>query len=238
MNRKIIATNLIVLVGIASSFLFNTTNAHAGYAEQEKNLNLMLSSTVEFRWDNDKNTDKPHESLGTKITVNTVLTHNHFSDLAGTFILDPSNVRRPHGVSEATRTTPFGRSRQYGAQTRLVYSSVKYAGSFAPIASQVTIQQLGSGDCLDVVYWDDARQELAVAVFQIRAIRNNAVIVLDDSMDIINSGDSGGGVFYNGELVGNTWRYVERVDSAGNQVDKEVHVQIVPAELSRALVNW
>lgn len=238
MNRKTIAANLIVLVGITASLLFNTTNAQAEYAQREKNLNLMLSSAVEFRWDNQKNTDKPHESLGTKITANTVLTHNHFSDLAGTFILDPSNARRPHGVSDTTRTTPFGRSRQYGAQTRLVYSAVKYAGQVSPIASQRTIQHLSTGDTVDVVYWDDARQELAVAVFQIRTIRNNTVIVLDDPADIINSGDSGGGVFYNGELIGNTWRYLERVDLNGNQVDKEVHVQIVPVELTQALINW
>jgi hypothetical protein len=198
----------------------------------------MLASAVEFRWDNDINTSKLHESLGTKITPNTVLTHIHFSDLASTYILDPSNPKRPHGVSSTTRTTPFGKSIQYGIQTRLVYSSVKFAGSTAPIASSRTIKQLSAGDSVDVVYWDDARQELAIAVFQIRTVRNNTMIVLDDPADIINGGDSGGGVFYNGELVGNTWRYVERVDLEGNQLDKEVHVQIVPAELNQVLINW
>ena len=238
MNRRTIAFNLIVLTGVIASFFFNTTKAQAGYAEREKQINLMLNSTVEFRWDQNKNTNKAHESLGTKISPNTVLTHNHFSDLAGTYILDPASPKRPHGVSNSTRTTQFGRSPQYGAQTRLVYSAVKYAGSTAPIASKRTIAQLGAGDTVDVVYWDDARQELAVAVFQIKDMLHNTIIVLDDPADIINGGDSGGGVFYNGQLIGNTWRYIERLDGQGNLVNKDVQVQIVPSELNQALRNW
>jgi hypothetical protein len=198
----------------------------------------MLSSAVEFRWDNNKNTGKPHESLGTKITNNTVLTHNHFSDLAGTYILDPINTRRPHGVSNSTRTMPFGWSRQYGAQTRLIFSAVKYAGQVAPIASQSSIEKLGPGDTVDVVYWDDDREALAVANFQIRIVQDHTVIVLNDPEDIINSGDSGGGVFLDGELIGNTWRYIKMADQNGKTVDKEVHVQIIPENLNRALRNW
>jgi hypothetical protein len=237
-KTKTIAFNLIVLLGVVSSFLFSPTRAQAGYAEREKQLSIMLSSAVEFRWDSDKRTRQAHESLGTKISPNTVLTHNHFSDLAGTHIVDPSNLKRPHNVTNTTRTTSFGRSRQYGAQTRLVFSTVKYAGDIAPIASKRTIKQLCVGEAVDVVYWDDARKTLAVTVFQIKAIRQGAVIVLDDPADIINGGDSGGGVFYHGELIGNTWRYIESLDRQGNSVDKEVHVQIVPPELSQALRNW
>jgi hypothetical protein len=238
MTRKTILINLIVLLGVSCNFLFNTTNAQAGYAERAKQLDLKLASAVEFRWDRNKNAGKPHESLGTKISPNTVLTHNHFSDLAGTYILDPSSPKRPHGVSKETRTTQFGRSWQFGAQTRLVYSAVKYAGKIAPIASQRTINQLRTGNTVDVVYWDDTHQKLAVAVFQIKDILQNSVIVLDDPTDIINGGDSGGGVFYNGELIGNTWRYIERLDGQSNLVNKDVQVQIVPAELNQALRNW
>jgi hypothetical protein len=198
----------------------------------------MLASAVEFRWDKNKNSGKPHESLGTKVSANTVLTHNHFSDLAGTYILDPRNPKRPHGVSNTTRTTPFGRSINNGAQTRLVYSAVEYAGQIAPIAPKRTIKQLEAGDTVDVIYWDDARQELAVEVFQIKAILHNKIIVLDDSKNIINSGDSGGGVFFNGELIGNTWRYIKMLDRNGNIVNKVVHVQIIPEILSQTLKDW
>jgi len=238
MNRKTIAINLIVLLGGTASVLVNPTDAKAGSPEREQQRSIMLASAVEFRWDKNKNARNPHESLGTKISLNTVLTHNHFSDLAGTFIYDPSKPNRPHGVSKTTRTTQIGRSRQYGAQTRLVYTAVKYAGEIAPIASQRTIRQLRVGAFVDVVYWDDARQALAVAEFQIKEIMDNTVIVLDDPADIINGGDSGGGVFYNGELIGNTWRYIRSWDGQGNLIDKDVQVHIVPAELSRILGNW
>jgi hypothetical protein len=106
------------------------------------------------------------------------------------------------------------------------------------MASMRTISQLGAGDTVDVVYWDDGREKLAVAVFQIKNILNNTIIVLDDPDDIINGGDSGGGVFYNGQLIGNIWRYIERLDGQGNLVNKDVQMQIVPPELNRALRNW
>jgi len=238
MSRKTIAFNLFVLIGVIIGFLFNTSNAQAGYREREMQLSIMLASAVEFRWDRQVNSRQSHESLGTKINANTVLTHNHFRNLAGTYIVDPCNPKRPHGLSNSTRTASIGSSIQFDAQTRLVYSAVRYAGSFAPLASQRTLRQLSVGDTVDVVYWDDTHKELAVAEFQIKEIRNNTIIVLDDPANIINSGDSGGGVFYHGELIGNTWRYIESVGRAGNQIAKEVHVQIIPPELSQELKNW
>lgn len=238
MNRKTIAFNLIVLIGIVSSFIFNPMNAQAGYNERENQKSIMLGSAVEFRWDARERVGQPHESLGTKISANTVLTHNHFSDLAGTHIYDPGNSKRPHGVSNTTRTTPFGRTLRSGAQTRLVYSEVKYSGSFAPIASQRTIKRLRVGDSVDVVYWDDARSKIAVAKFQIKAFKDGSVIVLNDPTNIINGGDSGGGVFYNGKLIGNTWRYRAILDRQGNLLGKEVDVQVVPAELLQVIGQW
>lgn len=239
MNRNTIAFNLIALFGVVFSLFFNPTNAQARYSKRENQLSIMLASSVEFRWDSNKKSRHSHESLGTKISANTVLTHNHFSDLAGTFIVDPSNTKRPHSISNTTRTISIGsRSYQYGDQTRLVYSEIKYSGSFAPIASQQTIKQLRTGDIVDVVYWDDAHGKLAVAEFPIKSIRQGTLIIFNDPHNIINRGDSGGGVFYNGKLIGNTWRYLEILDSQGNKVSKEVHVQIVPTELNSVMGQW
>ena len=238
MSRKTSFIQIIVLLSIASGFLFNPIKAQARHADRETQRSMMLASAVEFRWDKDVNSRQAHESLGTKVSKHSVLTHNHFQNLSGTHIVDPSNTKRPHGVSNTTRTSAFGRSTRYGAQTRLVHSAVKYAGAVAPIATQRTIKGLRVGDMVNVVYWDDPREQMAVAVFEIRAIKDNTVIVLNDPANIINGGDSGGGVFYNGQLIGNTWRYVQITDRAGNQLDKEVHVQIVPPELNRALRNW
>ena len=232
MNRTTAVINLMIIFGAVSSFLINPTQVQAGYSEREQQLSTILSSAVEFRWDGKGNA---HESLGTKVNAHTVLTHNHFTDLAGTYIVDPSNPRRPHGVSNKTKTTPIGSSWRYRAQTRLVHSAVAYDGSFAPIASQNTINRLRVGDSVDVVYWDDARSELAVAVFQIDGFRDGSVLVLTDPSNIINRGDSGGGVFFDGELIGNTWRYSEIIDQHGNVIDKTVHVQIVPSELTNGL---
>ena len=63
-------------------------------------------------------------------------------------------------------------------------------------------------------------------------------MVLDDPGDIINEGDSGGCVFYQDTLIGNTWKYFQIQDLQGNQIEKEVHVQIIPPELEQALGIW
>jgi hypothetical protein len=238
MNHKTTLFNLIVLAGVLAGILFNTNSVQAKSSTREQQLSMMLASAVEFRWDSDVNAYRSHESLGTKISANIVLTHNHFSNLAGTHIVDPSNTKRPHPISKTTQTASIGSSTQYGAQTRLLYSDVKYAGSLAPVASQRTISRLRVGDTVDVVYWDDIHQKLAVAKFQIKEIRNNSIIVLDDPSDIINSGDSGGGVFYHGNLVGNTWKFIQIQDLNGNQIEKVVYVQIIPSELNQTLRNW
>ena len=87
------------------------------------------------------------------------------------------------------------------------------------------------GDVVEVVYWDDELSELSVASFQISGFLGDSVLALDDSNDIINKGDSGGGVFYQGALVGNTWRYIPTFDQNGNLVDKQVHVHLIPMDV-------
>jgi hypothetical protein len=88
MNRKTILIQIIVLSGMLSSYLFNPTAAQAGYSERQKQIAMMLASAVEFRWDTNRDVRRSHESLGTKIGANTVLTHNHFK-----YRLDPQSFQ-------------------------------------------------------------------------------------------------------------------------------------------------
>ncbi len=79
-------------------------------------------------------------------------------------------------------------------------------GSPAPLADIETIMSLSPGDIVQVVYWDDEQDGFAIANLEIDDPVNepnfiNSIRVID-ALDVINPGDSGGGVFYNGELVG------------------------------------
>ena len=52
---------------------------------------------------------------------------------------------------------------------------------------------------------------------------------LADPVRIINPGDSGGGVFFNGQLIGNTWSY--NADVNGNPLGS-FNVALVPAQVA------
>jgi len=198
----------------------------------------MLSTAVEFRYDFCNPYNTMHAGLGTKLGQQAVLTHNHYGKPASFCMVDQADPQHPQDLLIKTASLAMGHNDEYGDQTQLVRSTENFAGSFAPIASQQVISQLAVGEFVDVVYWNDANQGPAIARFRIQGFLGDSLVVLEDPEDIINVGDSGGGVFYRGTLIGNTWRYFEILDQDDNRIGKEVHVQILPPVLSQVLENW
>jgi hypothetical protein len=97
-----------------------------------------------------------------------------------------------------------------------------------PLADKSALNQLSTGDWLTVNYWDNARQQLAVKDF--RLIKTvNGIATLADPERVINPGDSGGGVFFDGHLIGNTWSY--NADVSGNPLGS-FNVALVPQQVA------
>ena len=191
----------------------------------------MLASTVEFRYFICTGYNKKHAGLGTKVDQHTILTHNHFGSQAYFCMINPLAPEQQVDIAIKQDSRAMGFGDQYGDQTLLVETTEAVQGPAAAIASQQLINAMVVGEVVEVVYWDDELSELSVASFQISGFLGDSVLVLDDSNDIINKGDSGGGVFYQGALVGNTWRYIPTFDQNGNLVDKQVHVHLIPMEV-------
>jgi hypothetical protein len=156
-----------------------------------------------------------HTSLGTQVSGNTVLTHNHFGSPLNTYsAVDSTGFTQP--LSGAA-SDPIGQDLvidptgvNTGQQTRLITFPNQLAGSSAQIASQRTINDLQIGDMVDIVYWDDANSQITTGQFSINDVSNlgNGAVFVDDPLGILNPGDSGGGVYYNGQLIGNLWSIV------------------------------
>jgi hypothetical protein len=99
-----------------------------------------------------------------------------------------------------------------------------------PLGGKSTIKRLTAGDWLTVNYWDDANRRLATKDF--RLIKTaNGIATLADPERVINVGDSGGGAFFNGQLIGNTWSY--NCDANGNSLGS-FNVALVPAQVAAA----
>ena len=190
----------------------------------------LLASTVEFRYIICTGYNKMHAGLGTKVGEHTVLTHNHFGNQANFCMFNPSAPEQQVDIAIKRDSRAMGFGDQYGDQTLLVDTSEAVQGPVAALASQQLISAMAVGEVVEVVYWDDEHSELAVASFQISGFLGDSVLVLDDPSDIINKGDSGGGVFYQGALVGNTWRYLPTFDQDGSLVDKQVQVHLIPMD--------
>jgi hypothetical protein len=142
-------------------------------------------------------------SLGTRVGPGAVLTHNHYHPA-------PEGARAEALVVTAARqaasVAPLAELdiETVNAETTRFALAGAPALPAAPIAAAHTLAGLQAGDLITVVYWDDDAGALAQQDFPIAAV-GAGVLTLADPEHVINGGDSGGGAFYRGELVGNIW---------------------------------
>ena len=102
----------------------------------------------------------------------------------------------------------------------------------ASIGDPAILDQLAEGKWLTVDYWDEASQRLARGNFQITKLEQG-VATLADPLRLIRPGDSGGGAYLNGQLVGNTWSIYADLDT--RQPAGTFNVALVPTEALRLL---
>jgi len=169
-------------------------------------------------------------SLGTAVAPNIILTHNHFhkppepvQDETLTF-LDLTRA----ALSLPVEGLPFV---AIDGGTALIYLPDTVTLPGAPLGDRSTIDHLAAGDRLTVCYWDDDGGRVVQQDFEIIRIEDGAATLADPDR-IINPGDSGGGAFFEGRLVGNTWAM--HADSKGNPTGT-FDVALLPAQVQGML---
>jgi RHS repeat-associated protein len=170
----------------AFSFLRNV------YEEQ------LISYSLSVTWNGGE-----HVGTATKINDTTSVTHNHY-------IKAPLYMDQIQGIDlvDPAMSDPAGEFRDDWAnnqQSRLITLDCM-PGKSAPIANERVLDdlRLQSSFKVDVVYWDDQNKHLRVGAFN-ASLNAEKRIIIDDPNYIINPGDSGGGIFYKGQLIGNLW---------------------------------
>ncbi len=167
---------------------------------------------------------KTEFGLGTAVGANTILTHNHF-------IFSPE----PRDSETLTFTVPSGQAFTLplsdlaavavDAGTQVFYLPSYVVLATAPLADQACLDQLAAGMWLQVDYWDEATQRFAQGNFQVERL-DQGVVTLADPSRVIRRGDSGGGVYLGGKLIGNTWAIY--VDPDTKQPLGEFNVALLP----------
>jgi len=164
-------------------------------------------------------------SLGTAIGPDLILTHNHFDQPVGR--LPEELFTFDDAVGRTIQWRPGDLKLTVGnAGTMLIRLPAGTFATNARLADGATLKHLVVGVWLTVSYWDNRTGGLAQQQFQIRQIKDG-LIKLADPDRLINSGDSGGGAFFNDQLVGNTWSI--DMDRAGNLLGT-FNVALIPAK--------
>jgi hypothetical protein len=166
------------------------------------------------------------KSLGTLMGPNLILTHNHFNVPPGALATGTLTVTDQAGRSRQWRTAEV-QLISIDVSTTLIWLPNGTAMSSARTADMATLQRLAVGDRLAVNYWDDATSQLAQQDFTIMRIQNS-IAQLADPNRVIHSGDSGGGAYFNGQLVGNTWSI--NLDSARHAIGS-FNVALLPSQV-------
>ncbi len=94
------------------------------------------------------------------------------------------------------------------------------------LGGQDIVSHLTASTWLTVTYWDNAAQRLAAKTFKFIQMANG-VATLADPDHVINPGDSGGGVYFEGRLIGNIWSY--NADAAGEPLGS-FNVALLPQQ--------
>ena len=143
------------------------------------------------------------ESLGTVIAPNLILTHDHFGI--------PFGARAPGLLALGDNAQHSWRWRATAAQlmainagTGLIRLPNDLPVPAAPLAGDTDLQRLTAGSWLTVTYGDDNTQHLVQRNFQVIQVKDG-IARLADPDRVIQAGDSGGGAYFNGKLIGNIW---------------------------------
>ncbi len=167
------------------------------------------------------------KSLGTVIGPHLILTHNHFTATLGTLPGETLSIVDHAGRSYSLHPADV-KPIPLDQGTLLLHLPASVKLTATTLADQALIQQLAADDWLTVNYWDDANQRPAANTFKLIRMKDG-VMRLADPEHIINSGDSGGGVYFEGRLIGNTWSY--NADTASNALGS-FNVALVPAQVT------
>ena len=141
-----------------------------------------------------------HWSMSTKINDTTALSHDHYPNyFAYGFTMDTMQV----GGLPVNKYDGNGGDFSLGG-TSLLTVDGELPGDSATLATQDEIANIQSGSMADVAYWDDSNKQISTTSLKILGISpSNGSIVLDNISGILNGGDSGAGIFYDGKLIGN-----------------------------------
>ena len=159
--------------------------------------------------------------LGTVIGDHTIITAKHVAGLAiGRTEIPGLRINDVQVTGEVKIIyTYFGdQGENSGTDVIRMDLPVSYTGSLPPaarIASQEVIDAIHAGDWVSIVYYDHTKDQKTVGKFRVLAIVDG-MAKLDDPSKFIVPGDSGGGVYYNGMLIGTTTSIINAVQIDGS----------------------
>lgn len=166
------------------------------------------------------------KSLGTLIAPNVILTHNHYGPALGQQPADMFAITDKSGHVWQWRASDV-QLIVINAGTAIIWLPEELPLSTAVLENNFEVSRLAPGNWLSVNYWDEDHSRLAQHNFQISEVKDS-LIQLADPDRLIQPGDSGGGAYWDGKLIGNIWSI--NLDS-DHQPMGSFNIALLPAQV-------
>ena len=169
-------------------------------------------------------------SLGTFIGPDLILTHNHFSPQLGHLAEELFTFQDEQGRTAQWRPRDL-QLIALNAGTMLIRLPTRTFSDQALVADVTVLQRLAVGAWVQLHYRDSASGSIVESNFQILQTKDG-LLKLADPDHRIETGDSGGGVFFENRLIGNTWSI--DVDSSDRALGR-INVAVLPLEVGSSI---
>ena len=154
------------------------------------------------------------DGLGTIIALDLILTHHsYYSQPQPNWSEEMYTFEDEQGGSVQWQPRSL-RLIMLDDNTMLIRLPANAFSDRAMVADRPMVNRLAAGAWLTITYWDDVTRQFMQHDFQIAQVKNGLATLTDPDKHI-NRGDSGGGAFWQVQLVGTTKSiYADNVDNA------------------------
>lgn len=160
-------------------------------------------------------------SQGTIITGNILLTHHHYEIALETLVTLTLTLTDVKGNHQTITVEPTNIVAVDAGTTLIPLPETFISWNPDRLAIQVQHLDIQQGDQLTTYYLNSkgipTGIELTAYVYDTISYPGLTSLILKDPQAQIKPGDSGGGVFYQGELIGNLWA-IGHAEAGGNYV--------------------
>jgi len=238
MVRRLIVISLAVLIFFSNPAFVSAAERPAAplHTVEESTQQQILGATLRITMiAREKSSDEPayvvSNGLGTLVQdgdASYIVTHDHWSRLANKVAAVRFESAAGELLMELTPNHFYSLIRYRDGGTMVLAAPAELPDCMTPVEAAAADESLAADQTLAIAYWQpDAQQQVSVEPVTVQVIEEhdgNASIKMQSlNGQVVQHGNSGGGVFAGTRLVGNMWETITlRNQDSGQQTSTDL----------------